>query len=202
MKISIITVCVNSAAAIGDTMRSVVTQTHRDIEHIIVDSASKDDTPAIIQATASRSLCFISEPDAGIHDAMNKGLQLATGISWALLNADDMLADPHTIARIATAAMEREADAVYGGLSHVLKDRPGEVIPGIRVAYLPEVLVHLRTGGASNHSLRALMKKSREDLAALEKNRVGGIATLLCKSAKMPQHFLGSRPGPSSTRAQ
>jgi glycosyltransferase len=177
MKVSIITVCFNSAATIGDTMRSVVTQTHRDIEHIIVDGASKDDTLAISQATASRSPRVIREPDAGgIYDAMNKGPPLATGDFVAFLNADDMLADRHTIARIATAAMEREADAVYGDLSHVHRDRPGEVIQ---------------------------YWQSGEDLAAPKKNRVGGIATLLCKNArKVPQCFPGSRPGPSSTRSQ
>jgi glycosyltransferase len=61
----------------------------------------------------------------------------------------------------------------------------------------------MRTGGASNRSLRALMRKSREDLAALKKNRVGGIATLFCKNArKVPQYFLRHRPGVPSTQAQ
>ena len=62
--------------------------------------------------------------------------------------------------------------------------------PGVGVAYLPQVLVKMRTGGASNHSLRALLDKSREDLFALRKNRVGGLLTLGCKNArKLPQFF-------------
>lgn len=250
MKISIITVCFNSAETIADTMQSVATQTHPDIEHIVIDGASVDNTLAIVRAFPSRLSQLVSEPDAGIYDAMNKGLRLATGEFVGFLNADDMLAGPNAVARIAAAASRATPDAVYGDLSYVHKDRPTEVLrywssgafdanrlrygwmpphptfyvrratlksfgqfdlrfriaadydfmlrylsqPNVRVAYSPEVLVHMRAGGASNRSMRALLQKSREDLAALKKNRVGGLATLLCKNGrKLPQFFV--RPG-------
>ena len=71
MKITIITVSYNSAATIADTMRSVVRQTHSDIEHIIVDGGSTDDTLSIVQAHGSRVAHVVSEADKGIYDAMN-----------------------------------------------------------------------------------------------------------------------------------
>lgn len=245
MKITIITVSYNSAATIGDTMRSVARQTHADIEHIIVDGGSKDSTLAIVRAEESRVARVVSEADKGIYDAMNKGLRMATGEFVGFLNADDMLASPDAVAKIAAAALSA-ADVVYGDLVYVKKDRPTEVVrywssgafsadrlrygwmpphptlyvrrsvqealgvfdlrlriaadydfmlrclnkPGVRVAYLPEVLVRMRTGGASNRSLKALRNKSREDLFALRQNGVGGWFALLCKNArKLPQFF-------------
>jgi glycosyltransferase len=257
MKISIITVCFNSASTIADTMRSVACQSHLDIEHIVVDGASSDNTLAIVQAPPSRPSLVVSERDAGIYDAMNKGFGLATGEFVGFLNADDMLAGPNAISSIAAAAAHAEVDAIYGNLSYVHKDRPNEVLrywnsgdfaakrlrfgwmpphptfyvrrsamqelgpfdlryriaadydfmlrclsrPDIRVAYVPEVLVNMRAGGASNRSLSAMMLKSREDLAALRKNRVGGVATLMCKNArKLPQFFVRPKHEESSAR--
>lgn len=249
MKISIITVSYNSAATIADTMCSVARQSHPDIEHIVVDGGSNDDTLKIVKEAGSRTARILSEPDDGIYDAMNKGLLLATGEFVGFLNADDMLAAPDTVGKVAAAA-SAHADVVYGDLVYVNKDRPTEVVrywnsgafsadrmrygwmpphptlyvrrslqkvlgafdlrlsiaadydfmlrclskPDIRVAYLPEVLVHMRTGGASNRSFKALCDKSREDLFALHKNGVGSWLTLLCKNGrKLPQFF--RRPG-------
>jgi glycosyltransferase len=248
MKISIITVCFNSAQTIADTLRSVGSQTHPDLEHIVVDGASKDDTLQIVRALAGRMTQVVSERDAGIYDAMNKGLALATGEFVGFLNADDMLADAEAVSRIAAAA-GTGVDAVYGDLSYVNKDRPTDVLrywssgtfdasllrygwmpphptfyirrslleslglfdlqfriaadydfmlrflsrPDVRVAYVPVVLVRMRAGGASNRSLSALVRKSREDLVALKKNGVGGVATLVFKNARKLPQFL-SRP--------
>jgi glycosyltransferase len=250
MKISIITVCFNSAATIADTMRSVAEQSHGATEHIVVDGLSGDNTLDVVQKFASPRTRVISEPDRGIYDAMNKGLTLATGDVVGFLNADDMLASPQTIAKIAASASSG-ADAVYGDLLYVNKDQPDKVVrywksgsfsrqrllygwmpphptlylrrsllqslgqfdlnlriaadydfmlrcltrPDVSIAYLPEVLVHMRTGGASNRSLSALRNKSREDLLALRKNAVGGWPTLLCKNMrKVPQFFQKPQP--------
>ena len=247
MKISIITVAYNSAATIGDTMRSVAMQTHPDIEHIVIDGGSTDDTAAVVRKLGPHVSRLVSERDEGIYDAMNKGLRLATGDFVGFLNADDMLATPDVVAEIAAAAAGTEVDAVCGDLVYVDKDRPGEVVrywrcgefspsrlrygwmpphptlyvrrsrlaehgqfdlrlrlaadydfilrylgrPGVRMAYLPRLLVKMRTGGASNRSLAALLRKSREDLFALQKNGVGGVLTVLCKILrKLPQFFL------------
>lgn len=255
MKISVITVCFNSAHTIADTMRSVVGQTHADIEHIVVDGASSDDTLAVVRSFESPMLRIVSEPDQGIYDAMNKGISLATGDLVGFLNADDMFSSSQTIAAIAAAAaLEPRVDAVYGDLEYVSRDRPSRVLrywrsgpfssarlrygwmpphptfylrratlqrlgrfdlrlqvaadydfmlrcliePGIRVSYIPEVLVRMRTGGVSNGSWRALLRKSREDLAVLRKNRIGGWHTLLIKNArKLPQFLVKASERPA-----
>jgi glycosyltransferase len=246
LKISIVTVAYNSAATIADTLRSVAVQSHGDIEHLLIDGASEDNTLHIVRVHGAHVAKLVSEPDRGIYDAMNKGLALATGDFVGFLNADDMLASPDAVASIARAAAAPGTGAVCGDLVYVRKDRPDEVLrywrcgpfaperlrygwmpphptlyvrrslvselgpfdtrlriaadydfmlrylgrSGMQVGYVPEVLVKMRMGGASNGSLRAMLNKSREDLIALKKNDVGGLTTLLCKNLrKLPQFF-------------
>ncbi len=116
MKISIVTVAYNSAATIADTLRSVAAQTHSDIEHIVIDGASRDDTMALVRQEGAHLARVVSEPDQGIYDAMNKGLALATGDVLGFLNSDDMLADPGAAAAIAQALTDSGADAVFGDI--------------------------------------------------------------------------------------
>ncbi len=89
MKISIITVCYNSAATLEKTIQSVASQAYNNIEYIIVDGNSKDTTVEIIKKYESTITKWISEPDKGLYDAMNKGIQLATGDLVGILNSDD-----------------------------------------------------------------------------------------------------------------
>lgn len=124
MKISIITVSYNSAATIADTMCSIAEQSHLDIEHIVIDGGSQDDTLAIVAKMGSRSTRILSEPDDGIYDAMNKGLRLATGDFVGFLNADDTFMDAAAVSHIARAASSPGIDIVYGDLLYVDKDRP------------------------------------------------------------------------------
>jgi glycosyltransferase involved in cell wall biosynthesis len=99
MTISLITVSYNAAATIKDTIESVITQSHPDIEYIIVDGNSKDKTIEIVRSFGGRISKFISEPDKGIYDAMNKGLKMATGEvnvyratrTWDLFNDQNIL---------------------------------------------------------------------------------------------------------------
>jgi glycosyltransferase len=250
LKISIVTVAYNSAATIADTLHSVATQTHPDIEHIVVDGASTDGTLAVVQRSGRHVSKLLSERDAGIYDAMNKGLALASGDFVGFLNADDLLASADAISSIAGAADAPDVGAVCGDLVYVRNRRPDEVLrywrcgefrasrlqfgwmpphptlyvrrsllaelggfdvglriaadydfmlrclsrPGMRVAYVPQVLVKMRTGGASNRSVAALLDKSREDLQVLRKHGVGGIMTLLFKNLrKLPQFFTSPR---------
>lgn len=128
MKISIITVCFNSAGTIGDTMDSVAQQTHPDVEHIVVDGASRDRTVAIVQAHAKAPTILLSEPDRGIYDAMNKGLALATGDIVGFLNSDDVYAHSEVLAHIASAMRPQSVDACYGDLVLVDAGRGTRVV--------------------------------------------------------------------------
>lgn len=100
MKVTIITATYNSSQTIADTVCSLEKQTYLDIEYIIVDGASKDDTLQVIEQNCSRVSKVISEPDRGIYDALNKGIQAATGDIIGFLHSDDLLAYPEAIADI------------------------------------------------------------------------------------------------------
>lgn len=128
MKISIVTVCFNSAATIGDTLRSVATQRHPDIEHIVIDGASTDATLDVVRREGGHVARVVSEPDRGIYDAMNKGLRLATGEYIGFLNADDLLADRDALTRLAVTAQSKGADAVFSDLEYVRPDDVSSVV--------------------------------------------------------------------------
>jgi glycosyltransferase len=143
MRISVITVSFNCAATIRDTLQSVATQSHNDIEHIVVDGASRDGTVELVSVHGAHLEQFVSEPDEGIYDAMNKGVRLATGEMIGFLNGDDTFAYADAIADIARVATENaEADAVFGDLVYVDQNHPERVIR------------RWRTGGFSRSKLR------------------------------------------------
>jgi glycosyltransferase involved in cell wall biosynthesis len=119
VRISIITVCFNSASTIRDAIESVLGQDHQDIEYIIVDGASNDGTTEIIRSYGSRIDKWISEPDKGIYDAMNKGIAMATGDVIGMLNSDDFYFDQSVLSRIATTFTDTTIDAVFGDLIFV-----------------------------------------------------------------------------------
>lgn len=116
MRISVVTVCRNAAATIGETLRSFFRQTHPDKELIVVDGASSDDTLAVVNAFGE-ALRVVSEPDRGLYDAMNKGLSLFSGDAVGFLNADDRFHDADALSAVA-AALE-QADICYGDLDFV-----------------------------------------------------------------------------------
>lgn len=99
MKISIVTITLNSEAHIEQTIRSVLEQTYNNIEFIIVDGGSTDETVSIIRRYAERLDQWLSEPDNGISDAMNKGFAMANGDFILFLHSDDFLSTPETIER-------------------------------------------------------------------------------------------------------
>ena len=90
MKISVITVAFNSAKTIADTLNAVAMQTYADIEHLVIDGASKDGTFEMVRSHTNPQIRLISEPDKGIYDAMNKGLAQATGEVVGFLNSDEI----------------------------------------------------------------------------------------------------------------
>ena len=127
MKISIITITYNSANSLPRTLESVQSQTYPDIEHVIVDGASKDETPKIIESYAAKhkNVRWISEKDKGIYNALNKGIAMATGDVIGFLHSDDVLFSPQSIEQIAAAFEDPDIDVVYGDLQYC---REGKIV--------------------------------------------------------------------------
>jgi len=116
MKISIITVCYNSEATLEKTIRSVAAQTYIDVEYIIVDGNSKDATKAIIQKHENKISSWVSEPDKGLYDAMNKGIAMSTGEIVGILNSDDTFNSDTVLAEIAAFHQTNDIDASIGNI--------------------------------------------------------------------------------------
>lgn len=223
LTISIITPSFNNAATILQTVESVATQTVVPLEHLIMDGQSTDGTGQVLQNTAA---IYISAPDEGMYDAMNKGIQRARGEVIGILNADDFYASDTVLEKVLQLFETTGCDAVYGDLVYVHKDNtakvqrywiagaytPGAFLQGwmpphptffvrrkvyeqyglfnlnlgtaadyelmlrfihkygIRLAYLPQTLVYMRAGGASNQTLIARFKANRKDALAWKVN--------------------------------
>ena len=236
--ISVVTAVYNRAATVGEALDSVLSQVSADVEPVVIDGASNDGTLEVIEPYRPRLSVCISEPDSGVYDALNKGIEQSRGDVIGFLHADDLFADNRVLERIGLAFERTGADAVYGDLVYVDKNDPLRVVrywqagsyrkdrllsgwmpphptfyvkrsvyerlgvfdtryriaadydsilrflfvAGIDVAYVPEVLVRMRTGGLSNRSLSTITRKSREDYLILKRNGVGGLATLLSKN--------------------
>jgi len=116
MKISIITVCYNSANTIEKTILSVQNQTYKNIEYIIVDGNSKDTTLSIIKKHESIISKWVSEPDKGLYDAMNKGVLMATGDLIGILNSDDVFNSELVIEEIVDFHQKQNVDASVGNI--------------------------------------------------------------------------------------
>ena len=128
MKISIITVCYNSAATIEDTLQSVANQNYNNIEHIVIDGGSTDGTLEILDRYRSKIACLVSEPDAGLYDAMNKGIARASGDIIAFLNADDFYSASTVLAMVARRMADENLDLLYGDVVFFRPDKPGHVV--------------------------------------------------------------------------
>ena len=245
MKISIITITYNSAKTLQRALASILSQTYKDIEHIIVDGASDDGTVEIIKAYAEahQNVRWVSEKDDGIYNALNKGIRMATGDVIGFLHSDDVLNSADSIEQIATAFESSQADVVYGDLQYC---KGGKVVrqwksnafnpralkfgwmpphptvyvrkevyeqvglydewfrisadydmllriftAGYKTHYIPEVMVSMETGGASNKNTKARLSKTQEDFIVLKKNHVGaGLLTVACKQLRKIRQFL------------
>ena len=128
MKISVVTAVFRAAETVGQALTSVTDQTHRDIEHIVIEGASGDGTLAAIHRVAHDRMTIISEPDTGIYDALNKGIARATGAVVGLVHADDYLAHPEVLSAVAAAFDDPAVEAVYGDLDYVAQAGTARVI--------------------------------------------------------------------------
>lgn len=245
MRVSIITICFNSCQTITDTIKSVAGQSYKNIEYIVVDGDSTDGTKEIISHYSSDITKHISEKDNGLYDALNKGIDSATGDVIGFLHADDIYAHGKVIQNVMNLFEKENTDSVYGDLVYVnsqntekvvrywragqfsigklklgwfpphptffvkrdVYKRHGSFDTGFKIAadyeimlrflldkrisisYLPEVLIKMRLGGASNRNLQNLFKKSSEDFMALKNHAVNFpfFVLFLKNISKIPQ---------------
>ena len=127
-KISIITICFNCASDLERTIKSVLAQTYRKIEYIIVDGGSTDHTPQILEKYKDCIECIISESDDGIYDALNKGINMATGDYVGLLNSDDFFTADDVIERFVNNFEDPAIDAVYGDIHFIHPGEPNKCV--------------------------------------------------------------------------
>ena len=118
-KISIITVSFNSARTLKETIESILAQDYTNIEYIIIDGGSSDETINIVKSYSEKISYFISEKDNGIYDAMNKGIKAATGDIIGILNSDDFYPNSFVLSNVARSFEKYNCDAVYGDLVYV-----------------------------------------------------------------------------------
>ena len=119
MKISLITPSYNSAATIQDTIDCILGQSYPNVEYIIVDGQSKDETVSIIQSYGGKISKWVSESDKGLYDAMNKGISMATGDVVGILNSDDFYSHDKVLEKVVQAFEQHQVDVVYGDLQYV-----------------------------------------------------------------------------------
>lgn len=239
--------CYNSALTICDTVKSVITQTYPNVEYIIVDGASTDDTLNVVRRYADFKIRIVSEPDRGIYDAMNKGLTLATGEIIGFLHADDVYAHSGILTDVARIFEINEADSCYGDLVYVDREKTDKIIRywkaglydakrfyrgwmpphptffvrrgiyemygefsldmgtaadyelmlrfllkhKIKAAYIPEIMVRMRTGGKSNATTKNRILANRMDRLAWKVNGLKPFPwTLLMKPLSKISQFL------------
>ena len=127
MKVSIITATYNSASTVRDTLISVQRQNYSNIEHIIIDGFSKDDTLNIVSEFPHVGKT-VSERDKGIYDAMNKGIQLATGEVIGILNSDDIYVDEKVIEKIVKEFENENVQATYADLQYVHQNNLNKIV--------------------------------------------------------------------------
>ena len=128
MKISLITAVYNRVNTIGHTIESIQSQTYTNTEHVIQDGGSTDGTLAKIQKMKTATSHFVSEPDAGIYDAINRGIVRASGDIIGVLHSDDFFSDNRVLERVALAFTDDTVDGVYGDLDYVAVDEPTRIV--------------------------------------------------------------------------
>jgi len=128
MKVSVITATYNSSSTVLDTLKSLSEQTYQNIEYIIIDGGSSDNTLEVIKQQCPRVTTTISEPDKGIYDALNKGINTATGDIIGFLHSDDLFAYPDAVKDIVDLFQSSECQAVYADLEYVSKSSTNKVV--------------------------------------------------------------------------
>jgi glycosyltransferase len=208
LKVSIITVARNSSRTIEDTLRSVSVQTYPDIEHIIIDGASEDETLKIVDKNSQRVAKVISGPDRGIYDAMNKGLNLASGEYVGYLNADDVYASEGSIAQVVDALRTNPVDLIYGDIQLVRVDDLESVVRYWRSGRY--AISSLRTGWMPPHPGTFIRRDLMQEVGGFDtRYRVAGdydliVRCLLSENVQvsyLPKLLTKQRMGGASNRS-
>ncbi len=127
IKVSIITVTYNSAQYLEDCILSVINQTYNNIEYIIIDGKSTDNTVSIIKKYEGKIQKWISETDRGMYDAINKGMSMATGEIIGTLNSDDIFDNNEVLEKIVNVFSENNVDSIYGDLEYVAPENTNKI---------------------------------------------------------------------------
>lgn len=249
MKFSIITATYNSVATLNSCMISVLHQSFQNIEFVIIDGNSTDESLTLVKQHQLKfpliEFKILSEPDRGIYDALNKGIKLATGQVIGFVHSDDMLADNQIISTIANKFENENLDGIYGDLQYVRKNNINKVIrywkgadynsdlikkgwmpahptfflkrdvyekhglfntnykisadydfmlrilkdESLKFTYLPKVIIKMRVGGASNQSIKNIIKKTKEDYHVVKANNIGGWFLIFLKNLSKVRQF-------------
>ncbi|WP_066631722.1 glycosyltransferase family 2 protein [Labilibacter marinus] len=128
MTISIITATYNAGKTLESAIQSLINQTYAHIEYIIIDGGSTDNTLEIVEKYKPFIQQFVSEEDKGIYDALNKGINMATGDVIGILHADDLLDDDYTIETVMQTFTNNQTEATYGDLEYVQFQDPKKVV--------------------------------------------------------------------------
>ncbi len=128
MKVTIITPIFNANNYLKDCISSIISQNYNNIEYIVIDGSSDDGSISIIESYKAHISYFLSEKDQGIYDAINKGLQMATGDIIGVLNADDYLAGEDVISALVSCFKRNDCDAVYGNLNYIKRNGLPKII--------------------------------------------------------------------------
>ena len=128
MKVSIITVVFNRVDVVRDTIESVLNQTYKNIEYIIIDGASTDGTMDVVSEYKDKISKIVSEPDNGLYDAINKGIEQATGDVVGLIHSDDFYTDNLVIQRVVDAFNKEKSDTVFADLLYIKDDNHEKVL--------------------------------------------------------------------------
>jgi glycosyltransferase involved in cell wall biosynthesis len=253
LKISIITVTYNSLSTIENCISSIIKQTYKDIDHVVVDGSSTDGTLNFLIKNSKYISTLISQPDNGIYDAMNKGINLAKGDIIGFLNSDDFYANNQIINKVAKVFSENPLlDACYADLIYVDRKNTSQIVRywksnefesgaflkgwspphptffvrssvykrfgnfnlnykfasdvelmmrlmevcKIRIKYVPEVWVLMRTGGKSNKNIKNILIQNQEVLHALRAHQfqINSIIFYIKKIILRSKQFLKKPP--------
>lgn len=129
MRVSVITICYNRSATIAKAIESVLNQDYPNIEYIVIDGNSKDGTQEVIESYSGKIAHYISEPDKGMYDAINKGFALATGDVVGLMHSDDEFYDTSAVSKIVKAfSSNPDTDGIYGDGIYVTNDLEENIV--------------------------------------------------------------------------